>query len=218
MFDIAWARPEERGEVVDYLYRSFKEKIPLERWRALVDGRWGRPQEPYGVSLRHDGDLVGFIGVVPAERPLAGGVWARSGNFSSWYIDAPHRGKGLGLEMLRHAVADPEVTFTNFSSIPKAVPLMEAAGLEVLDSHRYVWRAGGNAGALRAEDGLVAAERLNEIARRLLADHRDLNLVFRLVEFPEEPPCFLVLSVKTQTGCLYDLRGLASGQCRNLCP
>ena len=61
MLEIRAARPEERAEVASYLHRSFKEKIPLPRWQALIDGRWGRPEDSYGISLRRDGDLMGFL-------------------------------------------------------------------------------------------------------------------------------------------------------------
>jgi hypothetical protein len=196
MFDIRPAKPSERGEIAHFLHQSFKAKIPLERWRALIDGRWGRPDDSFGISLLDDGELVGFLGMVPAARPVADGV-ARTSNMTSWYLQAPYRGRGLGMEMLCRAMAAPGITYTNFSSVPKAIRLLEKAGLGPMDERRLIWRAGGGAKAARLFPAAEApAGLLNVGELKILEDHRGQKLEALVAETAEGEHCLLVLSVK----------------------
>lgn len=198
MLEIRPAQASEREEVARFLHHSFKAKIPLERWRSLIEGRWSRPGDGYGVSLLDGTDLVGFLGMVHAERPVGGGL-ARTGNMTSWYLQKPYRGRGLALEMLQLATADPSVTVTNFSSVPHAVRLLERAGLSPLDDRRLIWRSGlafdGPAARLIPEPQAVPGL-LNDEDATILRDHRGLNLKTIAVETPGSGLCLLVLTVK----------------------
>jgi hypothetical protein len=75
------AQASEREEVGRFLYHSFKAKIPLERWRSLIDGRLSRPGDGYGVSLMDSTDLVGFLGMVHAKCPLSAASRSRLPRF-----------------------------------------------------------------------------------------------------------------------------------------
>jgi hypothetical protein len=198
VLEIRPAQASECEEVARFLHCNFKAKIPLERWRNLIDGRWSRPSDGYGISLLDGTDLVGFLGMVHAERPVGDGL-ARMGNMTSWYLKKPYRGRGLALEMLQLATADPEVTVTNFSSVPHAVRLLEKAGLGPLDDRRLIWRAGatfdGPAARLIPEPQAVPGLLSDEDAT-ILRDHRGLNLKTIAVETPESDCCLLVLTAK----------------------
>lgn len=198
MLEIRPAQAGEREEVARFLHHSFKARIPLERWRGLIDGRWSRPGDGYGVALLDGTDLVGFLGIVHAERRVGGGL-ARTGNLTSWYLQTPYRGRGLGLEMLQLATADPGVTATNFSCVPHAVRLMVKAGLSPLDDRRLIWRSGltfdGPSARLIPEPQAVPGLLSDEDAA-ILRDHRGLNLKTIAVETPGSGLCLLVLTVK----------------------
>jgi RimJ/RimL family protein N-acetyltransferase len=196
VLEIRPARADEREAIASFLHHSFKAKIAMERWRALLDGRWASAEDGFGVVLLDGGELAGFLGVVHAERPVEGGM-ARTGNLTSWYLRRAYRGRGLGLEMLRTATADPGVTYTTFSSVPRALRLMERAGLVLLDDRRMIWRGGGAPG--RACAKRIKPVRLDALAARdaaILRDHDGLNLETVAVEVPGAGVCLLVLSVK----------------------
>ncbi len=198
MLEIRPAEASERGEIADFLHQSFKAKIPLWRWQNLIAGRWSRPGDGYGVSLLDGTDLVGFLGMVHAERPAGGGP-ARTGNMTSWYIEKSYRGRGLALEMLQLAAADPDLTVTNFSSVPHAVRLLEKAGLGPLDERRLIWCSGlafdGPALRLIPEPAAVPGL-LSDQEVSILRDHQGLDLKTIAVEIPDAGHCLLVLWVK----------------------
>lgn len=198
MLEIRPAQAAEREEIARFLHHSFKAKLPLERWRNLIDGRWGRQGDGYGVSLLDGGELVGFLGMVHAERPAGGGL-ARTGNMTSWYLQKPYRGRGLALEMLKLASADPGVTVTNFSSVPHAIRTLEKAGLDPLDDRRLIWRSGAASkgpAARLVPDPQAVPGLLSDAEAAILRDHRGFNLKTVAVETPGDGACLLVLTVK----------------------
>jgi uncharacterized protein YbaA (DUF1428 family) len=198
VFEIRPARPGEREAVARFLHRSFKQKIPLERWRALLDGRWDRSDGGYGVALLDAGELVGFLGVVHADRPFERGT-VRTGNLSSWYLQRHYRGRGLGLEMLRAATADAGVIYTTFSSVPRALRLMERVGLGPLDETRLLWRPqqrSASAAARVAATSEDAVRLLDGAAAAVFRDHGGLRLERLAVEIPGTGLLPLVLAVQ----------------------
>lgn len=139
MIDVAFANPQERQEIADFMAQVFpRAKWGRDAWLRLLDGRWSGADLPYAVTARDDGRLVGVMGLVSALRPTEQGP-ALTANMSSWYILHPYRGCGLGGRMIACATALPDVTITDLTSSKLAVGAVQRAGLVPLDIHRCLW-------------------------------------------------------------------------------
>jgi RimJ/RimL family protein N-acetyltransferase len=196
MVEIAHAQPEEREEIAQFMAEVFpKAKWSIDGWRRLLGNRWAGPQDSFAITARDNGRLVGVLGLVTARRPTPQGDQVTA-NMTSWYLLKPYRSGGIGGEMIRLAAADPQVTVTNFSSSRRAVAAVERAGLSVLDSERVNFRPRATRNPLTTyRDPLALGEAIPKADRRVLDDHKDLNLTTLAVETPDGP-CTLALSIK----------------------
>jgi hypothetical protein len=195
MVEVAYAPPQEREEIAQFMCAAFpKAKWDIDGWRRLLDGRWGRGA-PYAVTVRDGGVLVGVLGLVSATRLTDAGP-RQTMNMTSWYVLKSHRGMGLGSKMLGLITADPAITITNYSSAKGAVPVVERAGLKVLDTQRLVWRARGQTTTINVvTDPVKMAKTLTQKDHQILQDHAGLNVQFSLVE-TEDGPCLIAVMVK----------------------
>ncbi|MEM8578944.1 MAG: GNAT family protein [Pseudomonadota bacterium] len=196
MVDIAFAAPEEREEIAQFMVTAFpRAKWDITGWRKLLAGRWAA--EPYALRVKDKGRVVGCLGMVTANRPTAHGP-AVTSNMSSWYLLKEYRGGGVGKEMLRLATSLPGVTVTNLASAKNAAPVVEAAGFAPLDTHRYVWvpQAGRR---FEVSSDPASVPGILAIDAQVLADHEGLNLARWAVMTPDGP-CVLCLSVKQKHG------------------
>lgn len=186
MVDIAYAGPEEREEIAQFMNEVFhKAKWDIEGWRRLLAGRWCGPEGRFAISVRDEGKLVGVLGLVYADRMTSGGV-RTTADMTSWYILKEYRGQGIGQKMLALATSDPSVTVTNFSSAKAAVSVLVNAGLTVLDKERLVWHPRVNAaGLIVYDDPLTLGDRLPAKDRKIIGDHQDLKLRHLSVETPD---------------------------------
>lgn len=194
MVEVAYAAPEEREEVAQFMNQVFhKAKWDIEGWRRLVAGRWSGPQGRYAVTVRDDKELVGVLGLVTAERMTSQGP-RKTADMTSWYVLKDYRGGGVGQKMLRLATSDPEVTVTNFSSAKAAVSVLIKAGLTVLDSERLVWLPRPGAPRLTVHrDPLALGDRLTEKERRIIEDHRGLDRLHPLAVETPDGLCVMVI-------------------------
>lgn len=186
MVEIAYARPEEREEVAQFMNKVFvRAKWDIEGWRKLVAGRWCGPEGRYAVTVRDGGALTGVLGLVYAQRMTSQGV-RTTADMTSWYVLGDYRGQGIGQKMLALATSDPAVTVTNFSSAKKAVSVLINAGLTVLDKERLVWHPRAvSAGIKVHEDPLHLGDRLSDKDRKVIADHQGLRLRHLAVDTPD---------------------------------
>ncbi len=188
MVEVGFAPPEERMEIAMFMDKVFhRAKWDLSGWLRLLDGRWAKEGDPVGLTVRDDGKLVGVIGYVAATRPPEEGN-ARVVGLTSWYLMREYRGRGLGQELLKTAMADPSTVFTNFTSARAALPSALASGYELLDDTRFVWPSSGKTPPLSVRD---AADDTAQIIR----DHAGLNMVWRAVDTPDGPVT-VALSIK----------------------
>lgn len=86
-------------------------KLSPDRWRRLMTYSWLPDKPDLGRVAVVDGQVVGYVGMVYADRQLDG-ARHRVVNICAWYLDRAFRGLGLGLELMRSATADPQVTYT----------------------------------------------------------------------------------------------------------
>jgi RimJ/RimL family protein N-acetyltransferase len=194
--ELRTAGPDDRDAVVTLLYEGMSSKISRARWARLFDYAWLADKPDCGVIVLERAAVAGYLAVIYADRRL-GSRTGRTANLSSWYLVKSLRGQGIGLAMLRLATRDPTVTYTTFSSNPRALRLMADAGLVLLDDSRFLWRRTGEhrpGVVVRSGFDAVVAE-VGDAERRLLADHRDLPVEPHLLR-AAEGDCLIVLSVK----------------------
>ena len=197
MVDIAHADPSEREEIAQFMAEVFpRAKWTMNGWHAILDGRWARPGDSFGISVRDQGKLVGVLGLITAERPTDKGPRVVA-NMTSWYLLKQYRGTGVGRQMIELAVADPEITVTDFTSSPGAVHAVKKAGLVELDTERLIWKA--RVSGLRKlevhHDPLALGDRVSAKDRRVLQDHKNVPLTPVAVETPDGP-VVVILSIK----------------------
>jgi hypothetical protein len=141
MLTVRWAEPGERPRIQRYLFDNMG-KIPFERWHNILDCRWIPEDDRYGAVVMDDGHLCGFLGIVFADRPIAGTTHRtihRTGNITSWYLQKDMRRSGLGHEMLALVTSPPGVTYVATSPNPRSGGLLAKVGWDVLEERRLVW-------------------------------------------------------------------------------
>lgn len=197
MVEITHAAPESREEIAQFMAQVFpRAKWSIDGWRAILDGRWSRPGDSYAITVRDDGQLVGVLGLITAERPTETGPKVTA-NMTSWYLLKPYRGTGVGRRMIELAIADPEITVTDFTSSPGAVHAVKSAGLVELDTQRLIWhpRASAPDSLPIHTNPLAKTERLSARDIQVLQDHAGLDLTPLLIE-TTDGPCLIILSIK----------------------
>ena len=193
MIRLRWAEPQDRDDVQAYLFANMG-KIPFERWRNILDCRWSAGFERYGVIVERNGQLAGFLGIVFADREIAGKT-RRTGNITSWYLDKDLRRGGLGADMLA-LVTEPEgITYTATSPNFRSGALLAKVGWQMLEDKRLFWRPDGAASSpgFPVASGFSAISgKVDAVAARILSDHAGLNITPHLVTVPAVPPLFLI--------------------------
>jgi RimJ/RimL family protein N-acetyltransferase len=193
---VRWAEPGERGRIQRYLFDNMG-KVPFERWGNILDCRWIPEDDRYGAVVTDGDELCGFLGIVFADRPLAG-VMHRTGNITSWYLEKERRRSGLGQEMLALVTSLPGVTYVATSPNPRSGGLLAKVGWEVLEERRFLWRRTSerpDAEVRRLASPREAGE-LDADARRVLADHAGLDVDAYVLRGPEGEACLVMTYVK----------------------
>lgn len=191
-------RPAEAGDidaVCGLLHDNMSGKISKERWRNLLDYRWRPADAPRGC-VAVDGDrVVGFLGLVYADRPLDGAL-ARTCNICAWYLLKDYRGRGIGQRIRDVSVADAGLAYTILTATEATGRAFGASGFQVLDSERCIVRRARGAGEIDAlADPDAIAPLLDAPEQRILDDHRAYNLRHFLFR-AGEGACYVILQVK----------------------
>jgi len=176
-------RPAQAADVpaiVELLHTRMNRKIAPERWRRLFDYAWLADKPDYGRVAVADGQLVGFVGALYADRTIARRP-ERLVNICAWYLDKAHRGRGAGRELMAAATANPDWHYTINTSSSRTVDILEAVGFTVLDAARYDWRRKGRADLAVEWDAARILDRATNTQRELLEDHADLPVMPALV-------------------------------------
>ncbi|HXQ40519.1 MAG TPA: GNAT family N-acetyltransferase [Candidatus Udaeobacter sp.] len=170
-------------------------KFSPDRWRRLMTYAWLAEKPDLGRVAVVDGRVVGYVGMVYADRQIEG-CRHRVVNICAWYLDKAFRGLGLGFELMRSATADPQSTYTNLTSSSRTLKLLDRAGFRVLDGERRLWVAEGPPARLDIERDERQILRKCEAAEAgLLRDHAGLPIYPVLIEEGTES-CLAVFSVK----------------------
>jgi GNAT superfamily N-acetyltransferase len=184
--------------VVDLLHGHMSTRISSERWRSLLDYPW-RPADADRGCVAVDGDrVVGFLGLVYADRPLAGRM-ERSCNICAWYLLKDYRGRGIGREIQYASIADTRQNYTLVTATPGTDRAFRGSGFAVLDEERYVLsRQAGPPLHLECLEGPDTIEALlTPEERAILNDHRAFNLRHLFLR-ADGRSCYLIVQARKQ--------------------
>jgi hypothetical protein len=186
--------------VAELLHVKMDPRIPRDRWRRLMTYGWLADKPELGRVVDRDGRIAGFVGMVLSDRPVRGRC-ERIVDISSWYLEKELRGRGLGIGLMRSALADPDVTYCTMTPSPLRLHIFRAVGFEDLDTRRLVWRRGSDRDPLLAVERDAAALRaaLDPAQRRMLDDHTGLAVTPVLAR-RAGADCLLVLAVARKDG------------------
>lgn len=124
------------------LNENMNSRFEIERWRRLFEPGWYEAPRDLGLVVEDAGQIVGFHGHICSHR-MIDGQRERFVNFSSWYLCKPYRSAGLGGQLVRRALEDPDVTYTVFSLSPKRTEMFRTLGMEPLEEERLLWSKRG---------------------------------------------------------------------------
>jgi hypothetical protein len=199
MIDFRWASVDERT-VIQLFLHSRMGRIPFERWPNILDCRWNREDDHFGVVATDGRKLVGFLGVVFAEREIRFGRH-RTGNLTSWFVEKRLRGHGIGRQMLTLATSAIGTTYTALTANDSSGALLVKNGWDVMETRRFLWRyISMNKRAVAHVLSVNEADRLGGmVARRLLEDHDGLSVTPFALETNSGDICFVVLDTTRRT-------------------
>ncbi|MEQ9813106.1 MAG: GNAT family N-acetyltransferase [Azospirillaceae bacterium] len=199
--------PDDFPEIIDHLKTHMKASWSREKWARLFTQRWVDPAygpPDYGQVIVDEGRIVGFLGVVIADREFDG-RHARTGSITSMYLLKSYRGLGLGKALMAETTADSEISYTVIGASPNSEKLLIPTGHRVLDRERYRWTrrdTGSGRLAVIVGDWEAIAARTDAVGRRLIADHRDLAITPVWLETPQGG-CLAFFQVKAKGGGIY---------------
>lgn len=148
--------------------------ITTKQWRALLEVNWATRPE-HGQLLEADGVLVGFCGVVVADRNI-GGRCETFCNITSWCVLPAYRGKGVAVSLQVPYLQRHDWTITVFSPLPYHERHYRRHGCVTLDTAKLVFPAFWNPGTLRLGGRVLTdpgriSEQIDPEDRQLLEDH-----------------------------------------------
>jgi GNAT superfamily N-acetyltransferase len=184
--------------VVDLLHGHMSNKISRERWRSLLDYPWRPPDAGRGCVAVDGKRVVGFLGLVYADRPFAGRI-ERFCNICAWYLLKDYRGRGIGKEIQNVSIADKDQTYTLVTATAGTDRAFRGTGFQVLDDERWNLRRRVEAVShLEWLEGPDAVEPLlSPEGRRILDDHRAFNLRHLFLSAGGRP-CYLIVQARKQ--------------------
>lgn len=201
MTTIRPAGPADIDPVCELLHTKMNRRIPLDRWPGIMTYPWLTEKPDLGWLVEDNGDVVGYLGLIYADRTVSAGGTARIACMTSMYLAKTLRGSGVGAELVALALADPAVTYIAISSTAKTHVMLANRGFRVLDDHRYIWRksAEPTTAIEVVTDPAAIAAAVPEDQRKLLADHAPYRVTPVLLKSPDGD-CLLMLAVREKSG------------------
>jgi hypothetical protein len=179
--------------VCEFLHRHLNSKISVDSWLRSFRVPWSGDRPNYGFMLRNDEDVLGVCTAVYSERMIRG-VTQRFCNLAAWCVLPESR--GWSLLLLKGLLDQRGYHFTDLTSLPEVVPIMEKLKFEFLDT---TWAIMLNIpGWPRANRGRIIAEarEIEEILtpdeRRIYQDHRGLGSLRHVVVEHSGEHCHII--------------------------
>ena len=198
MGELKQATPQMFEEVYSTLLRRLDASVPRERWRNIFAPAWvDSPEDPVGYVLRERDRIVGFMGLIFAEREVDGTV-EKFANVTSWIAEG---GGARGAALLFPLRDLRSHTITNLTSTPNAYRIFRRFGFEVLDTHYQIVpalhpRRGRRRRVTEREEDITAV--LTEADRGIYEDHAPY--VRQLIAVDQGGYCHLVYSLVRRRG------------------
>ncbi len=194
------AEPGDIEAICSLLHNKMNSRIPIDRWRRLMTYSWLADKPDFGRVVESDGAILGYCGMVYADRLVGKANQLRSErivSMSSWYLDKSLRGKGLGRDMLVSSISDPSLTYATLTNSKKPLGIVEALGFQVLEDHRYIWRKTDRAksGVVVIDDLQTIRERIKPTQQQLIDDMQEYALTPLLIELDRQQ-ALLFFSIK----------------------
>lgn len=186
--------------VADLLHRLMNPKIPRERWRRVLDYPWRPPEAERGWLAEDAGTVVGFMATIYSDRETSVGI-RRFCDLGAWYLERDYRGTGIGDELLRAGMAQPGTTYATMTARRATGRRIRALGFTVLDATRQVFRPQASRPGLDLR--AVDEARLGARSRRIVRDHRGLNVEMGTAGDPASPVLFVFQSKRKGADILY---------------
>jgi len=197
--------------ICSLLHNKMNTRIPIDRWRRLMTYNWLEDKPGFGRVVESNGAILGYCGMVYADRLIGGANQLRSErivSMSSWYLDKSLRGQGLGRDMLVSAISDPSLTYATLTNSKKPLGIVEALGFQVLEDHRYIWRKTDHAqsGVIIIDDVLTIKDRISSNQQQLIDDMHEYALTPLLIELDgQQALLFFSIKRKDANVLWYDL-------------
>jgi GNAT superfamily N-acetyltransferase len=172
--------------VAALLHERMNPRIPLARWRLLLDYPWRPASVERGWLVEDRGRVVGFMGTIYSDRPVVGRM-RRFCDLSSWYLLADYRGDGTGDALLRAGMAQPDVTYATMTARRATGRKIRALGFAVLDATRSLFppRQGRDRATLDClGDPAAIREHLTRSQQSVFDAHRGFDVHHALVGDP----------------------------------
>ncbi len=205
------AEHTDADAICQLLHTKMNNRIPVDYWRRLIDYQWLDSKPDFGRVVEADGLVLGYCGMVYADRMLGPANQLRQErivSMSSWYLDKSLRGQGLGRDMLISCIADPTLTYATLTNSKKPLGIVESLGFKVLEDQRYIWRKSNQSsvGIVVISDTVAISERIELHQQKLIDDMRPYSLVPILLELDGQQS-LLFFSIKRKDSDIlwYDL-------------
>ncbi len=169
------------------------------QFRFAFEQDWGMQQPNHGFVVRNDGEIVGAIGAIYAERELGGEPY-RFCNITSWCVLEPFRSQSMRLAL---AVCSQEgYSFTDLTPTEVVAKSLQFLKFRPLDSDRTVMlNVPGISAGVRLEDD---PERIGELLpapwAQVHRDHRHIPWLHRVALLTPDGVCYLIFKKKTVKG------------------
>lgn len=178
------AGAEDIAPVARLLHEHMNAKIPLERWRLLLDYPWRPHAVERGWLVEDRGVVVGFMATIYSDREIAGRTH-RFCDLSSWYLLADYRGGGTGDTLLQAGMARPDVTYHTMTARRATGRKIRALGFDILDDTRSLFRPRAEPRAAPlpcVRDPAMIHARLTRPQREMFACHAGFDVHQAIVD------------------------------------
>lgn len=122
-------RPEDEDAIGRLLDEGFQPPSPMD-WNQIFHHPWQDKRIPHGFVLTVNNEIVGFLGLICAEREINGRT-VNICNLTSWYVRKQYRGWSTAL--LAAGTQYDDLTYTSLTPMAMSRPILSAVGFSRFD-------------------------------------------------------------------------------------
>jgi acetoacetyl-CoA synthetase len=133
------ARAADADAVCRLLAAEMGRGLTAAQYKRLFEYPWLEDKPDFGHLLEENGEVVGFLGAIYADR-AADGQTRRTCNLSSWCVKESHRNHSIKLIMA--VLKDRSLLYTNFSPTPPVEKVLRGLGFRLLSTNKLFFPLG----------------------------------------------------------------------------